>query len=756
MSMKEKYYYDGIPLSQYCKEHGIDMGYIRSRIWKKKHSKKGADLSDEEIIDSVIKVYHKPIKCYMYNGMAITQYCELNQINYHTISGRIRTLKKDYPNLTEEKIIDIALNDFDKYKKRRSLYYKGEKLTDFCAKRPDINYAKLARYIRQTHKKNPMLTDDEIIDTYLKEEHRPPVQMHTYTYKGMPLAEYAKQNNLNYENVRAYISRRRDKEKYKNLTDEELVNIIMQEYTPFEIKYQYQGISLRQYCIENNISYYSIVTFVKRSLAKGSTKSIDDLIDEGIKTVNRYGIIYYYKGIPLKDYAEQNGLNAQSIRCAIKRKQLKSDKPLQEIIDECVDSYQKFSIKYHYHGESLIKASEKLGINYNTIIHRYLDDLDKYSNMSIDDAIASIVDYYIEHPPIQIKYYINDIPLSQYCKNNGYLYSNIYQRMRTLYDKGNTIEDSIEKAIDNYVKKLEIEELNTIFNSLNQNEEMTKPEIKNICNKLKINFENFKNLIEFGFSYEQGINLIWYFYDQSDENGLKRITETKLNDVLQLAEDLKIEEKENLKNYDLYDLIGIYKSKIYDSRNEILLARENYIKSIIRNTCRSYGVQISDNNFEDFKSELNLCLINVIDKISTNIKGQIIKFMDITLKGQFKKYLKKEIQQGRCIRLDDAKYAKDKNNSQKTLLIDTLEDKNANIEDQEKISFGKTMMQALSSLDEVDLRFIILKYQENYTNEELSAVFHIDVDAIEAKDATILKSLRKNETIKVMKKSISE
>ena len=98
----------------------------------------------------------------------------------------------------------------------------------------------------------------------------------------------------------------------------------MDQYQPFEPKYLYKGLTLREYCIQNDLQYYSVVSFVKRRLAKGSTKSVDDLIDEGIKTINRYGIIYYYKGIPLKDYAEQNDLNASSIRCAILRKQLRN------------------------------------------------------------------------------------------------------------------------------------------------------------------------------------------------------------------------------------------------------------------------------------------------------------------------------------------------------------------------------------------------------------------------------------------------
>ncbi len=414
------------------------------------------------------------------------------------------------------------------------------------------------------------------------------------------------------------------------------------------------------------------------------------------------------------------------------------------------------SIKYYYKGEILIKVCDKLGINYNTVIHKYLDNYDIYSDKSLDEAIESIVDYYLEHPPLQTKYYINDISPSKYCKENGYLYSSVYHRMRRLNSKGNTIEDSITIALENYEKKLEMAKLNELFNELKSNKNITIKDAENICDKLKIDVQCFLNLIKFDFSYEQAINLIWYFHDEKREDDYKIITESKLNSVLQLAENLKNESKEKLKNYDLYDLIGIYKSRIYDSRNEILLASENYVKSIIRKTCRAYLIDIDENNFEDFKSELNLSLMNVVDKINSNHKDQIIKFMDLTLKGGFKSYLKKEIQQRKLMRLDDAKYGKDRDNSKKRLLIDTIADESATIESNEPISFGESIMTVLSSFDENDLRFIILKYQENYTNEELSEILHMSQEEIEKKDESILSSLRENEGIKMMKKSISK
>ena len=224
----------------------------------------------------------------------------------------------------------------------------------------------------------------------------------------------------------------------------------MNNYEPFCHKYMYKNQTLYDYCSKNNISYYSVISHVKRSIAKGSNKKVDELVEEGIKTINRYGIIYYYNKIPLRDYAKEHNLNANSIRAAILRKQLNSSKPLQEIVNECVEAYQKFEIKYYYSGIPLIDFCRKMDLNYNTIIIKYLNEY-KDEDIPIDEAIEKIVDYYIENPSVRTKYYFNNQSLSKFCDENGYPYLAIYRRIKTL--EANGVEDSlVEEAIKKYEK----------------------------------------------------------------------------------------------------------------------------------------------------------------------------------------------------------------------------------------------------------------------------------------------------------------
>lgn len=745
---ESKYFYNGIPLSKYCKDNDINISTIRSRIWKKKQSKKYENYTEQEIVDMVIEAYGSAIK-YMYKGIALRQYCLDNGINIGTINSRINNLRKQNVELSNDELVILAMEEFDN--KNFRFFYKSVPLKEYCESHPEINYNTIRTYINREKEKNPELSDEELIEQYLDKEHK---GIYKYYYLGIPLKQYCDENNLSYRNLITYMSRYRNTDNFKGLSDDEFVEAIMDQYQPFEPKYLYKGLTLREYCIQNDLSYYSVVSFVKRRLAKGSTKSIDDLIDEGIKTINRYGIIYYYKGIPLKDYAEQNDLNASSIRCAILRKQLRSNKPLQEIINECVESYQKFSIKYYYNGIPLLTYCNNIGLNYNTIIQRYLYEYADKTDIDIDETIKQIVDYYIEHPPLKTKYYFNDQSLTKFCDVNGYPYLAIWRRIKTLESKDNLLNNDqiIVSAIKKYEDRLEINKISEIFDKLKSNKKNDISEIKNICTFLKIDFENVNDLVSMDFSYNQAINMIWYFSDKKTSNDYKMITDKKIKDIFTLIDNLK-NSKKDIEQFELYDLIGIYKSELYDSRNEILLRQKKYIYKTLHSLCNGYEIKVNNSNYEDFESEIKYYLLMVINRTNLNIYGQIIKYMDLTVKGYFRTYLKKYRKQNNSLSLDDTKYSSDKGTRKKKSRIDYISDPNNPYETTENTLFSSDMMKVLSSLSPEDLSLIMLKYQENYSDEDLSNHFNLTLDEIKQKKIEILSLLKNDDGVKVLRKT---
>lgn len=745
---ESKYFYNGIPLSKYCKDNDINISTIRSRIWKKKQSKKYENYTEQEIVDMVIEAYGSAIK-YMYKGISLRQYCLDNGINIGTINSRINNLRKQNEKLSNDELVILAMEEFDN--KNFRFFYKSVPLKEYCESHPEINYNTIRTYINREKEKNPELSDEELIEQYLDKEHK---EIYKYYYLGIPLKQYCDENNLSYRNLITYMSRYRNTDNFKGLSDDEFVEAIMDQYQPFEPKYLYKGLTLREYCIQNDLSYYSVVSFVKRRLAKGSTKSIDDLIDEGIKTINRYGIIYYYKGIPLKDYAEQNDLNASSIRCAILRKQLRSNKPFQEIINECVESYQKFSIKYYYNGIPLLTYCNNIGLNYNTIIQRYLYEYADKTDIDIDETIKQIVDYYIEHPPLKTKYYFNDQSLTKFCDVNGYPYLAIWRRIKTLESKDNLLNNDqiIVSAIKKYEDRLQINKINEIFDKLKSGKINNINEIRNICDFLKVDFENVNDLVSMDFSYNQAINMIWYFSDKKTSNDYKMITDKKIKDIFTLIDNLK-NSKKDIEQFELYDLIGIYKSELYDSRNEILLRQKKYIYKTLHSLCNGYEIKANNSNYEDFESEIKYYLLMVINRTNLNIYGQMIKYMDLTVKGYFRTYLKKYRKQNNSLSLDDAKYSSDKGTRKEKSRIDYISDPNNPYETAKNTLFSSDMMKVLSSLSPEDLSLIMLKYQENYSDEDLSNHFNLTLDEIKQKEIEILSLLKNDDGVKVLRKT---
>ncbi len=744
---ENKYFYNGIPLSKYCKDNNINIRTIRSRIWKKKQSKKYENYPEQKIVDMVIEAYGSAIK-YMYKGITLRQYCLDNGINIGTINSRINNLRKQNRNLSNNELVILAMEEFDN--KNFRFFYEGVPLKEYCESHPEINYSSIRTYVNRGKEKNPDLSDEKLIKQYIDKEHK---GVYKYYYLGIPLKQYCDDNDINYKNIIMYMGRYKNNDNFKDLSDDEFVEAIMNQYQSFAPKYLYNGLTLREYCIQNDLSYYSVISFVKRKIAKGSIKSVDTLIDEGIKTINRHGIIYYYKGIPLKDYAEQNNLNASSIRCAILKKQSRSNKPLQEIIDQCVESYQKFSTKYYYDGMSLLTFCNNIGLNYNTIIQKYLYEYADKTNVTIDEAIKQIVDYYMEHPPIRTKYHFNNQSLAKFCDVNGYPYLAIWRRIKTLQSKDNGLgnDQIIASAIKKYEDKLQMNKINEIFAKLKNSKICDSNEIKGICKFLKVDFENVNDLVNMDFSYNQAINMIWYFSDKKTSNGYKMITDKKIKDIFTLIDTLK--HSKSIEQFKIYDLIGIYKSELYDSRNEILLRQKGYIYKTIFSLCGSYDIKVNSSNYEDFASEIKYYLLTVIDRVNLNIEGQIIKYIDLTVKGYFRTFLKKYNKQNNNLSLYDARYSNDKGTREGKTKIDYIADSKNLYEKAENNSFSSNMLKVLSSLSPDDLSLIMLKYQENYSDDELSSHFNLTLDGLKQKEIEILSLLKNNDNIKVLKRT---
>lgn len=125
MSGKSRLFYNGIPLIKYCRDNCINFSTIKSSICKKRKDIKFSDYTEQEIVDMVISTYGTQIK-YMYDDIPLRQYCKENDINYRTIKSRISYLKKDYPDLNNDELVNIAIGKRTIDKKTESRNYKNK------------------------------------------------------------------------------------------------------------------------------------------------------------------------------------------------------------------------------------------------------------------------------------------------------------------------------------------------------------------------------------------------------------------------------------------------------------------------------------------------------------------------------------------------------------------------------------------------------------------------------------------------------
>lgn len=221
-----KYFYNGIPLTEYCKNNNLNINTIRARISKKRRNKKYENYKDQEIVDMVIETSGTNTK-YMYKGVSLRQYCLEHGINIVTIHSRINRLKNNNQSLSNDELVTLAMEEF--CNQNYSLFYKGIPLKEYCKANPGMNYDAIRTYIYTQRKLNSQLSTEELVSQYLNKETKNNCR---YYYLGIPLKRYCRINNLGYSTIVKEINRYQTSSKFRNLSDNELVEMVVSEYQP--------------------------------------------------------------------------------------------------------------------------------------------------------------------------------------------------------------------------------------------------------------------------------------------------------------------------------------------------------------------------------------------------------------------------------------------------------------------------------------------------------------------------------------------
>lgn len=104
----------------------------------------------------------------------------------------------------------------------------------------------------------------------------------------------------------------RKNDKYKHLSEQERLTIVIANYRrPYLF---WKGQSLYAYCKENDYSYNSVYNYIIQSMNNDSGLSYPEVVERALSIIKRYGVKYYYKGVPLIEYCKAHGLRVDYVR----------------------------------------------------------------------------------------------------------------------------------------------------------------------------------------------------------------------------------------------------------------------------------------------------------------------------------------------------------------------------------------------------------------------------------------------------------
>ncbi len=503
--------------------------------------------------------------------------------------------------------------------------YYGVPLKRYC-KQNNLNYGALYHYLKR-HEKEDII--ENLIDCYIS-AHR---SYRFHYINNITLQEYLKYTNIKYSTVINTLSQKRKNPKYSNVSEEELLKIVVKhlEETAILKALNISKKELRKYLIIKGYSYEEIIdkmiafnhsiTYLNLSIKEKLNIIIEDL--------NKIYDELIYNDLSLKNYCKKTGIEYHKLLKIIG--QLKNNKEyanlsLNELIKIAIDKY--LVNKRTYQGMILNKYCSQNGIVYNSIkcLISKINRSSEYQNLTVDEIISTAISIYEEH----MKMYKGN-NLAEYCLKNGIIYESLLRILNAI-NKDNKFEnlsreEKISQAIQIYGRKKEYYNIREIFNYLKGN--TNEIDIKNIAEYLNLDYENIMEINQYFQNLYQTITFIYYFYD--DENNKLKVSKTRLEEILNIVKSISHMDPSEAKNIDIKILFGLYKCNLLDTRYLILLNQEKYINCLIKNALVRFDLPFNHFLIEEIKNEIDVFLLELLEKIYTNIPGKYINYINISI-----------------------------------------------------------------------------------------------------------------------------
>jgi len=502
-------------------------------------------------------------------------------------------------------------------------------------------------------------------------------------------------------------------------------------------EYYYDGMSLKEYCVNNALNYHSILFKInelkKEDIHKGKSK--EEIIEIALNQERK--VRYKYKGKNLTTYCKENNLNVNKIRQKIIRLRRKykdySDERLVELALE-----KQSTVKYSYDGKKLSEYCKENNIKYRAIRQRIylLREKEEFKECNDNELIELALNM-----NSRIKYYYEGKNLSKYCKENSFslsaIYSYIFKIRKNIKYKDYNDDQIAELAVQNYVKEKNKKEIQSLLNK----KKISDDNLEFICDYFNINKKNVIKLSEL-VKWKKAIYMVYYFGDKSDRLGNKIITKKKIDEILKTINEINKVKDDNYDIFSLKDLLGFYKCKLYDTREILIKRNAKFARNYVFSACKKYGIKINKNIIDEFISEINFNYLKALDTFNSNNEEKMMAYTTNLIKGSFNNYAIKYINNMKELILN-----KKINDEDEGELIDLIKNPNDGFEVLNEEGFSKKVLKSLSKLSKGEYTFVMLRFKENYSYEELAEILNVSVEKIIKKEKSILKRLKEDKYI---------
>lgn len=437
----------------------------------------------------------------------------------------------------------------------------------------------------------------------------------------------------------------------------------------------YEDVSLKSYCKSHDICYSSKLRMIKKLVSQNTSKTISEIIKEVMETSRN---IYFYDNMSLKEYCEIHNLNYNTIFKRISR--LKSQNPTLSNDEICkIALNQESWTKYYYGSETLYSFCKRNNFNIDDVTKRIKRLINNNPNMSLESAIKETVKYY------EYKRYSQNV-------------TKIFKYLKT-----------VNSSDDKYIKE--------------------------ITDYLNIDFTSFMFLLnKYHFKVITAVALIWYFHDNEFNRKLS-ISNKRIKEILLYIKNLENNKFQDIESLDLGYLLGIYKTGLFDTRHLIILQEERFIYYTIYKLQNELNMKLDRDTITDVYNEVGIYLLEILEKIDSNIPAKFIYYITKSLKGYIYDYLLKLRDNRQDLSLEAEPLNK------KCLKDNIQEDRNSN-------NFSVDTLAFLDDFDDITKNFIIWRYQEGKDHESIANILGISVEETITFEKSLLLKLRNDPSVK--------